>query len=268
MQIKKEIKSILIATLTFLMFLSFTVNLYEANAYTFDEKTLVSNSEIQTLPYSAVGLIIATFPNGKTSMGTGFIVMNHDVVATAAHCVYHKYDGGYAKSVKFFPGRTGTQAYFGSATATSKKILVPDEYIKNAPSKDGTGTLAVRQYDYAGIKLNRNISREAGQLPITYNKKDAINASDIDIIGYPLPSENNKKMYKSHGYVTELSSDQIYCAADIDHGSSGSPIVIKKPYGYRVIGIVSSGIGDDEVGACRATYDMSHLLDEVDEFSN
>lgn len=73
-----------------------------------DTLLLTNNADYQTervrdisaYPYSAVGKLFMTFPNGKNYVGSAWTI-GESVVFTAGHCVYSAEDGGWAKDIVF-----------------------------------------------------------------------------------------------------------------------------------------------------------------------
>jgi V8-like Glu-specific endopeptidase len=67
-----------------------------------DTRTLIGEADLQRLPFSAIGIIVATFASGDRRQGTGFLV-DPGIVLTAAHVLRdHKLD--WAVELEFLPG--------------------------------------------------------------------------------------------------------------------------------------------------------------------
>lgn len=54
-------------------------------------------------PYSPIGCIRIDWPDNKQGWGTAFMISRYKA-ATAAHCLYSSEHGGWAKSIRFWPG--------------------------------------------------------------------------------------------------------------------------------------------------------------------
>jgi V8-like Glu-specific endopeptidase len=63
----------------------------------------VTRSELQTAPYSRVGIVIVTFPNSKQYSGTFSLVGRNDIL-TATHVVFNPELGGLATKLEFYLG--------------------------------------------------------------------------------------------------------------------------------------------------------------------
>lgn len=71
----------------------------------------VTRSELQTAPYSRVGMVNVTFPNSKQYTGTFSLVGRNDIL-TATHVVFSPNDGGLA-----------TKAIICTNACTTKKYI-------------------------------------------------------------------------------------------------------------------------------------------------
>ena len=63
----------------------------------------VTRSELQTAPYSRVGIVIVTFPNSKQYSGSFSLVGRNDIL-TATHVVFNPELGGLATKLEFYLG--------------------------------------------------------------------------------------------------------------------------------------------------------------------
>ena len=76
-----------------------------------DESVQVPDILLSTMPYSAIGRVKATYYDGTSATGTGFLFGPNDV-ATAAHVLYNK-NGSIAETVSFWlPGTGGPVATY------------------------------------------------------------------------------------------------------------------------------------------------------------
>lgn len=62
----------------------------------------VSNSDLRTFPYAAVGLLVATFPDGSVRVGVASVVGKNDVI-TALSLIYDP-ESDWASDLKFYSG--------------------------------------------------------------------------------------------------------------------------------------------------------------------
>ncbi|EAC4300598.1 trypsin-like serine protease [Listeria monocytogenes] len=171
-----------------------------------DGRKLVTNTT--QYPYSTSAYLVMEFPNGKTYIGSGQLI-GEDSVLTAAHCLYGKKDGGWAKKVTVYPGYNGTKAPFG--TAKARKMYVPKEWTKKEPSTE----------DYGVIKLDKNIGTKTGTMGLTTNTSGAITIS-----GYH--GDKKGKLYTQTGNISQVTANNVFYRLDTTGGSSGSGVYNSK----------------------------------------
>lgn len=92
-----------------------------------DDRVNVNNSK--AYPNACTGQILITWRNGSQSYGTAFIVGKNKAL-TAGHCIYDASKGGFARSIRMWPGRslTSTQSLynpFGYADAANLLHMIP-----------------------------------------------------------------------------------------------------------------------------------------------
>lgn len=161
-------------------------------------------------PYSAICYIESIFDE-NTIYGTAFIYSNGSAV-TAGHCVYDESLGGWAKSVKVYPGQNGSSSPYGSTTA--KNMVTSSNYISNGSSN----------YDWAILELNNSsIGASTGTFGIAYYS-DSSDLEDmtVKICGYP--GEKNRQMWGMYGKIASCTTYRLKYTIDTTPGQSGSPI--------------------------------------------
>ena len=105
-----------------------------------------------TYLYFAILYIEISWPDGATGLETAFMI-DDNLAATAGHCVYDASHGGWAESIKVWPGKKGYGILnnpYGTANATNFHTSIP--WTENADSK----------YDWGLIELDENIGEDTG----------------------------------------------------------------------------------------------------------
>lgn len=185
-------------------------------------------------PYSAIGRLEITFPNGS-GYGTGFVVSN-DLVLTAGHNVELKRMGGSATKLIFKAG-LHIESYIASANATA--IYIPTQWKQ---SEDPN-------WDWALLRLDKSIGSKTGC--INCRVEGNPNGMPCEVTGYA--KDWNPKTIQVTGFGRILDSTQyrLFHNADTEKGMSGAPIFIAYAIGdgtasIAVSGIQTQGTGDDE----------------------
>lgn len=178
-------------------------------------------------PYTSIVEIQATFPDGKTFVGSGAMVDSFHVLS-AGHMVYDAGHGGWATKVTAIPELNGTSQPFGSAQMTYERTY--NGWVTY--SKAHPGSTAPGDYDISLITLNKTIGNSTGWMSFGYNNNNATFASGniFNTAGYPAAGGyNGTKMQFSSGAIAGLSSDgsaiQYYQSNITTYGGqSGSPL--------------------------------------------
>lgn len=155
---------------------------------------------------------------------------------TAAHCVYDRKTGSYLKNITLYPGANNGKNPYGSATVTT--IYIPKEY------KTCENNMTSR-YDYAVVKLNKNIGSKTGYFGLKSidNSKPVYS---ISVTGYPGDKMVNGQamMYRGTGKTLSIDKNGVFTHnVDTMGGDSGAPMYISQNGKYYVIGIHASTNG-------------------------
>ena len=105
----------------------------------------------RAFPYSAIGQLIMTFPNGdpeKSYIGTAWLIGPNTAV-TSAHNLYQSEYGGDIVSAMFLPGQSGSFGPIAITTVTSAKY--PLKF--RQPLSDSV------KYDWAVITLSDSVGQ-------------------------------------------------------------------------------------------------------------
>ena len=195
--------------------------------------TAVSNTDLTRFPYSAVGLIQATFSDGSKTVGVGSVIGNNDVI-TALSLIY-KPVLGWATDIDFHFGAdynviTGT---FDNApySLTSGFRWMARGYNDNiyVDSNNNTFTQSEVQYNIAVIGLSEEIGIRTGSLGLDPGKDS--NGQSFSTIGF----SGSEGMVAFQTTVDKSSTAGVYTSLsnpypEQDVRSSGSPLFTAEGY--------------------------------------
>lgn len=189
-----------------------------------DDRRVVVHTD--NAPYRFICDMLMKFPNGKTFIGTAWLMSNSAAV-TSAHCLYSKENGGYATEVTLWPGRKGSTMPFGSVKGS--KVNVTQNWI------DKGGII----YDYGVIQLKEPIGKQVGYFGYKYTKGTSINGTGVKVAGYP--GEGDHKQYTAPGKIISSSVSVLNYNIDTTSGQSGSPVFYQEGNNYISIGVHGYG---------------------------
>jgi len=195
--------------------------------------TAVANTDLNRFPYSAVGLIRATFSDGTKTVGVCSVIGNNDVI-TALSLIY-KPVLGWATDIDFHFGAdynvvTGT---FDNApySLTSGFRWTARGYTDNiyADSNNNTFTQSEVQYNIAVIGLSEEIGILTGSLGLDPGKDS--NGQSFSTIGF----SGSEGMVFFQTTVDKSSTAGVYTSLsnpypEQDVRSSGSPLFTAEGY--------------------------------------
>lgn len=167
-----------------------------------DNRKQIKNTIVQ--PYSTSTLLVIKFPKGVTKVGSGNII-GTKYVLTAGHCLYNRELGGWANSIKIYPGYNGKTASLGMYHAVNMK------------STSGWVQGNKTDHDIGLITLNANVSSKTGTLGLTTKI-----ANKATITGYP--AEKNGAMWSHRNNVSSSNLNNVYYDIDTTGGQSGSAL--------------------------------------------
>ena len=190
-------------------------------------------------PYSAHGLIITTFPNRRSYIGSGTVIHSRHVL-TAAHNLYSAARGGWAQDVVFVPGKCGDSEPFGQFMAV--RCLCPSEYIEG---------LKPAFYDYGVLVLHRDVAPQTGAYGLKVLSTSELSGCPVTIVGYPgEPSlGSGRKQWLGQNRIHTVSDELVTYEVDTSAGESGSGVYIQAGSEYLIVAIhtVGSMLGNQGV---------------------
>ncbi|MBO5380295.1 MAG: trypsin-like serine protease [Clostridia bacterium] len=185
-----------------------------------DGRVEVSDTEV--MPYSAICYIEIDWPDGSTGLGTAWMIYK-DLAVTAGHCMYSSANGGWAESIKIWPGKDGYGFWNNPyGTAKSSALHTASQWVE---SEDW-------EYDWGIIELDENIGEDTGWFGIGWSSND-MTGTNVTISGYP--GEERYHQYKMSGKITKSEALKIYYnTIDTTGGQSGSPIYTSDNIAYGI----------------------------------
>jgi V8-like Glu-specific endopeptidase len=207
-----------------------------------------------TYPYTAVSLIVVTFPDGHKVAGTGTMVGPNDLL-TAAHVVYSPDHGGWASALSLYPGAdfNGTTGRIEDAPYVVENFRWQlDGWPAQAFSDDSNATFRYEesQYDVAVIGLSKAIGMQTGWFGLARGYNTAQWAS---VLGY---ASGTTGLMSGKAWVTRETSTSLYAASAgpgtdlLGSGSSGGPLYVVDSNGLpSIIGVKSAGTASTNIWA-------------------
>lgn len=193
-----------------------------------DNRTRITNTA--SWPYLTHGHMVMRFPNNKVYIGSGTIVNKRHVI-TAGHCIYSRRDGGWAKSVMFYPAQNDNHLPFGGIP------VVQLWSVKGWTERNDTN------WDFGMLKLNQDISKKTGHLGIiAYRDHRKLLRHRVNVTGYP-GDKGGKQMWTHADIIKATSSQRVIYNIDTMGGQSGSGVWSSFPNHkpYHVCAIHTTG---------------------------
>lgn len=198
-----------------------------------DERKKVVATDM--LPYKAICKLYMKAANGKTYVGSGWLV-SPTKLYTAGHCVFSHNSGGWKKRIIVIPAKSGLSEPYGRFEAIG--LAAARGWI----NKNST------RYDVGAIKLNTAV-------PITDFIEPVVeDANRGEICGYPGDRDNGIFQYKMIDHLIKKQG-RFYYEADTYGGQSGGVLLKNR----------SQGIGIHNYGGCpnKASDLYESFIEEV-----
>ena len=193
----------------------------------------VSNSDLRGFPYSAIGLIRATFSDGTTQSGVGSVIGKNDVI-TALSLIYNP-DLGWATAIDFYFGadynvntgkfdnvpQTLTSNYRWESTGYTSQLFADSDNSRYFQSE--------AQYNIAVIGLSEEIGLRTGWLGLDPNRDS--NSQQFSTVGF----SGSEGMVSFQTTVDKSSTAGLYISesnpfSEQNNLSSGSPLFTSDNY--------------------------------------
>ncbi|MCL6265959.1 trypsin-like serine peptidase [Flagellimonas myxillae] len=172
------------------------------------------------LPYNAICKLYTKGKNGKTYVGSGWLVSGTKLY-TAGHCVFSKKSGGWKEKIIVIPGKSGLLEPYGRFEAVS--VCATKGWIDNGSAR----------YDMGAIKLNAPVPLDEFLKPVIDDSDDG------EVCGYPADRDRGMFQYKMRESLTKKGG-RFYYEIDTYGGQSGCPLLKNR----------SEGIGIHNYGGC------------------
>ncbi|HKX28067.1 MAG TPA: trypsin-like peptidase domain-containing protein [Blastocatellia bacterium] len=182
--------------------------------------------DTKAFPYVCTGELVMVFPDAKMYMGTG-VLIGEQYLLTAAHNLYDKGSGGWARSVYFAPGRDEHAAPFGLFPAA--KISIPEEYLNLSPPNPNDNRAGnVKDYtkylfDFGLVQLEKPLE-DFPYLGMYAATSQELNDKYVTITGYP-SDKSSYTMWRASGTVDHVDEQMLFYQISTCNGVSGGAIV-------------------------------------------
>lgn len=206
-----------------------------------DERVRVTDTT--NYPWLTIGQLWMSFPNGKSYTGTGTLIDRQHVL-TAAHNVFGRDIGGWAKEVYFMPARDGDHKPYGTLPAA--RVFITEEYFTLSPADPNeTPDGNVEDYtlyteDYAVVRLQKPVDLPImGMVAATDRQLDGAVAR---ITGYP-GDKPDGTMWTDTGPIAKPDAHFLFYKIDTWKGESGSGLFVDLPLpeGKSIVGVHVAG---------------------------
>jgi V8-like Glu-specific endopeptidase len=162
-------------------------------------------------PWSGLGLVSATMPDGEVLESTGFTI-GRQYVVTAAHAVFDRDHGGRAVAVTFEAARDATRTPFGVVKATA--WTYPGQY----PSGG-------RPYDYCLLGLGTPLPPEVTLYQLLPATDSGLEAGTWQVAGYPDDKAPENSLWYAGGKLLSPPGTRILnYRISTSGGQSGAPV--------------------------------------------
>lgn len=187
----------------------------------------------QSYPWNTLAYLSVTYPSGVTFRCTATVVSPY-VVLTAGHCIHNNDRGGYAQTVRVYPGQNQATPKDGTplrpyGTKTDVQSL---QTTTRWTQISGEESYFISEYrnDLAAIEFSTPFSHTGTFMPVIY----ASTNSAITNAGYPGTINGDTNNYGLYGDTGAETQDSLNTyrpdhvrefAVDASPGNSGGPFI-------------------------------------------
>jgi len=194
-------------------------------------------------PWTTIGQLWMVFPNGETYTGTGTLIDGQHVL-TAAHNLYGKDIGGWAKTVYFIPARNGDERPYGNVAA-SRLFITEDYFTLSPPDPNRIADGGIEDYtlytqDYAVVRLKEPLDLPIMGIVAASNTQ--LNGSNARITGYP-GDRPAGTMWTDRGPLAKPDEHFLFYKINTWRGESGAGLFVDLdlPDGKSIVGVHVAG---------------------------
>jgi glutamyl endopeptidase len=209
-----------------------------------DDRVRVSAQRMAMNPWRQICALRIVSQTERTFVGTGWFI-GPGILATAGHCVFLQDEGGWAKSIRVIPAKSGSDQPFG--TLTSTRFAAVDGWVKQRS----------RDFDYGVIFLDdASVGAQVGNFAVQALGVSALKGSDAQISGYPADRDRAEFQYFHLRPMIDVTETRLVYDIDTFGGQSGSPIwQDTQELGIVAVGVHTTGGASSNSGT-RITDDV------------
>lgn len=211
-----------------------------------DDRDPVTDAMRASYPYRSICCFIATFPNGTSTLGTGWMA-GPRLMMTAGHCVYLHSRGGYAQQVQVVPARGGNDAPFG--TFSGSQVIASADWIAGG-SAGGI--------DFGAIILESDVGNQTGWMQIAAASANELQNLGVTLAGYPGGSLLGT-MWVDANQILAVTAKKLYYGIDTTGGQSGAPIWVVQNTDRVIVGLHNGYTNGYNVGQRITNNVIQHI---------
>lgn len=202
-------------------------------------------------PYITHGHMVMTFPNNKVFIGSGTVI-NKRHILTAGHCLFSKQNGGWAKSVMYYPAQNGSTLHFDGVPAV--QLWSVAGWTENTDSN----------WDFGLMVLEDDVADKTGHLGIiAFRDYQQLLQQRVNVTGYP-GDKGGKEMWTHNDVIKSASENRLLYDIDTTGGTSGATVYsnFKNDESYHVCAIHTTGHYSGN-GATRISPILFHRIVQI-----
>lgn len=192
-----------------------------------DDRVHITNTSV--FPWRAICSLEITAADGSRWIGTGWFTSPRTVV-TAGHCVFMGSRGGWVRSIRVIPGRSGMVQPYGSVVGSQLR------------SVRGWTEQGQRTHDYGAIVLPAGLApgNSVGWFGFTNLSDASLDQLTVNLSGYPGDKPTGTQWFHSLR-IKHVDPSVLTYDIDTAGGQSGAPVWRLLDGQRHVIGIHTNG---------------------------